>query len=136
MTTYTIRELSAMFHIPASTLRYYEERGLLTNIAHTDTRQRIYTEEHVNRLRAIQCFKQTGLPLGKMQLFFEYEKDIPAHIDDIIELMNAQEETLLSEVQQLQQGLSHIRRKIRFYSGIREAIQENAPWPQWEDWEE
>ena len=30
--TYTIREMSERFGLPASTLRYYEEIGLLTDV--------------------------------------------------------------------------------------------------------
>ena len=34
--TYTIREMSERFGLPASTLRYYEEIGLLTDVIHTN----------------------------------------------------------------------------------------------------
>lgn len=30
MDTYTIKEVSEMFHLPSSTLRYYEDLGILT----------------------------------------------------------------------------------------------------------
>ena len=39
---YTIREVSEMFNIPVSTLRYYEDEGLLTNVGRSSTNQRIY----------------------------------------------------------------------------------------------
>lgn len=32
MKQYTIREISEMFQLPASTLRYYEDMKILTNI--------------------------------------------------------------------------------------------------------
>ena len=32
MQTYTIREISELFSLPASTLRYYESEGLLPNV--------------------------------------------------------------------------------------------------------
>ena len=40
--TYTIREMSERFGLPASTLRYYEEIGLLTDVIHTESKKRIY----------------------------------------------------------------------------------------------
>lgn len=131
--SYTINELSKMFHLAPSTLRYYEELGLLINVTHTDKKQRIYTDEHIARLHAIQCFKQTGLPLAKIQLFFEYEKNLPEHIKEIIELMTTQEKGILEQIRNLENGLAHIRHKIRFYNGICEAIQEDKAWPCWED---
>ena len=60
MKEYTIRELSEMFGLPASTIRYYEDEGILTNVGRTPSGQRIFTDGHVNRLRTICCFKNTG----------------------------------------------------------------------------
>lgn len=45
MKTYTIKEISQMFHFPPSTLRYYEEVGLLTDMERTVSGQRIYTDK-------------------------------------------------------------------------------------------
>lgn len=38
MKEYTIRELSKMFDLPASTIRYYEDEGILTNVGRTSSR--------------------------------------------------------------------------------------------------
>ena len=37
--TYTIRQVATQFHMQPSTLRYYEEQGLLTNVDRTETGQ-------------------------------------------------------------------------------------------------
>ena len=52
MQTYTIREISRLFSLPLSTLRYYEEEGLLTNVQKSASGQRIYTQEHIDLLQA------------------------------------------------------------------------------------
>ncbi len=131
MKTYTIKEISTMFGLPASTLRYYEEIGLLVHVEHTASNKRVYTQEHIDRLNAIQCFKQTGLPLNKMLLFFEYEKNLPSSIDDIIDLVKTQEQDIRDRMQELADGLCHIQDKVRYYTEIRKAIDENRPWPTW-----
>ena len=61
--TYTIREMSERFGLPASTLRYYEEIGLLTDVIHTESKKRIYTQQHIDCMTAILCFKRTGLAI-------------------------------------------------------------------------
>ena len=40
MKEYTIKEISELFQLPASTIRYYEEEGILTNIARTASGRR------------------------------------------------------------------------------------------------
>ena len=39
---YTITDLSKMFNLPASTIRYYEKIGLLENVEHKNS-HRFYT---------------------------------------------------------------------------------------------
>ena len=87
MKEYTIRELSEMFGLPASTIRYYEDEGILTNVGRTPSGQRIFTDGHVNRLRTICCFKNTGMTIAELRQFFSYEADEPAHLGDILMLL-------------------------------------------------
>lgn len=133
MNSYTIKELSNMFHVRASTLRYYEEIGLLTNVKRTEQNQRLYTEEHIARLNAVSCFKNTGLPISKMQDFFRYEAKLEENIDNIIELVTEQEKNLKEHMKKMQEELAHIEHKVRYYNGIKKAIDTNEVWPCWED---
>lgn len=43
--SYTIRQVATQFHMQPSTLRYYEDQGLLTNVERTETGQ-----AHIRRL--------------------------------------------------------------------------------------
>lgn len=134
MKTYTINQLSKLFNVQSSTLRYYEDMGLLTNVGRTETNQRIYTDEHIARLNAITCFKNTGLPISKMQDFFRYEANLEDNIDEIIELVTDHEKNINEQIKKMQAELSHIEHKVRFYNGIKEAIDKKTTWPCWEDY--
>jgi len=102
--TYTIREMSERFGLPASTLRYYEEIGLLTDVIHTESKKRIYTQQHIDCMTAILCFKRTGLPIAGIQEFFRLENDIPGNI----------------------------QQKVRYYSVVRDAIKNGDEMPSWD----
>ncbi len=80
----------------------------------TEANQRLYTDEHIDRLQAIHCFKRTGLSLAKMHEFFEYSKDLPAHIDDIIRMMEDHEKNVICQMEKLQQDLKHIHQKVHY----------------------
>lgn len=103
MNTYTIQEISKMFQLSPSTLRYYEDMGLLVDV------------------------KRTGLPIAKMQEFFQYETDIPGHIDEIISLVTDHENDIQLQIKKMQEDLLHIQHKVK------KTIQENLEWPDWED---
>lgn len=132
MPNYTIRELSRLTDNTASTLRYYEDIGLLTDVKR-EGKNRIYNDCHLARLNAIQCFKNTGMSIAKMQEFFRYDENIPCHIDDIIALVTEHEADIEEQIAVLQKELAHIQHKVRFYNGIKSAITENRKWPKWEE---
>ncbi len=131
--TYTIRELSRRYRLPASTLRYYEEVGLLCNVRHTDKGVRIYSEEHIARLDGILCFKRTGLSIAKILEFYRYEADIANHTGDILAMMTEQEGEILRQMKELNAGLVHIREKILYYTRVREALARGEEQPRWEE---
>lgn len=132
MSTYTIRELSKLTGNTASTLRYYEEIGLLTDVKR-EGKNRIYNDRHLARLNAIQCFKNTGMPIAKMQEFFRYDENVACHIDEIVTLVTEHESCIEEQISVLQKELIHIQHKVRFYNGIKKAITENKCWPKWEE---
>lgn len=133
MKTYTIGEMREKFDIPSSTLRYYEEIGLFPEVKRTETNQRIYTEEHVERIHAINCFKRTGLPMAKIHDFFEYSTDISSHIDDIIFMMEDHEKNMIEQIEKMQEDLKHIQQKVRYYNQIKTAMDQGTPWPCFEE---
>ncbi|MBO5488991.1 MAG: MerR family transcriptional regulator [Eubacterium sp.] len=134
MNTYTIREMSQRFDVPSSTLRYYEDLGILPVVERDEKKQRIYTDEHVDRLYAISCFKRTGLPMAKIHDFFEYAEDLNKNIDKVCIMMSEHEQNIISQMEKMQQDLEHIQQKVRFYNGIKKAIEEDKPWPRFEDY--
>lgn len=135
MKTYTIKEMSELYQVPASTLRYYEDIGLLINVGRTESNQRIYTDEHIRRLDGIGCFKNTGLPIAKIQEYYLYEENIENNIDNIIALVTQHEEDTKLQIAQMQNALLHIQQKVRYYQGIKNAIQTETQWPKWSDYD-
>jgi DNA-binding transcriptional MerR regulator len=65
MTTYRISEASERTGFPASTLRYYEDVGLIVP-ARTDAGYRVYDDRAIDRLRFVSRAKQLGLQLDEI----------------------------------------------------------------------
>ena len=133
---YTIRELSELFHLPASTIRYYEDEGILTDVGRTPSGQRIFRDCHVNRLRTICCFKNTGMTIAELRQFFSYEADEPAHLDDILALLEQRRASVLEQLAQLKKDYAHVLRKIDYYSDIQKSVTQGLPLPQWKDYKQ
>lgn len=135
MKTYNIREIGQIFDVPSSTLRYYEELGILLEVKRDEHKQRVYTDEHIDRLQAITCFKRTGLPMSKIHDFFEYAENLRDNIDKVVDMMENHEKYIVDQMEKMQQDLDHIRQKVRFYNGIKKAIEKDEPWPCFDDFQ-
>lgn len=132
MKTYSIRELSELFALPASTLRYYEEVGLLTDIKR-DGKHRVYEECHFHRLKALCCFKETGMSIAQLQTFFSYEKDTNKN-EEMVELLAEHTEKVSAQIENLQKNMQHVQRKLAFYQDICQAEQAQQPLPEWDEY--
>ena len=57
---YTIGQVSEMFDLPISTLRYYDKEGLFPNLQR-ESGIRKFGEKEIEALRIIECLKKSGL---------------------------------------------------------------------------
>ena len=63
----TIGELAAATEVPAATVRYYEQRGLLARAPRTSAGYRVYDADAVRRLRFIKHAQALGFSLEDVQ---------------------------------------------------------------------
>ena len=68
---YTIGQVSERFHIPISTLRYYDKEGLFPDIQRTSGIRR-FGEKEIDALRVIECLKKSGLEIKDIKQFMDW----------------------------------------------------------------
>ena len=129
--TYSIGEVSKMYHMAPSTLRFYEQEGILTNVEKNEHGQRIYTQGHLNRLGTICCFKGRGMTIEQLKAFFTYEEDEETHIDEIVCLLQEQKESVKEQMEALSRDYEHVLRKLCFYGDVRSSLQNGEKRPNW-----
>lgn len=130
---YAIGEVSKMFRLPASTLRYYEEEGILTDVPQVSGK-RFYSECHIHRLGAICCFKRAGMSIAQLKEFFWLDEHETEQISEILSLLSAQENHLKEQIEQLQNDYIHIQKKLQYYSDVKKAIDSGLQRPEWKDY--
>ncbi|MBS7576814.1 MULTISPECIES: MerR family transcriptional regulator [unclassified Enterococcus] len=128
-TSFTIRELSQKFNLAPSTLRYYETIGLLDPIERKG-KHRVYFQADIDRLGAIQCFKQTGMTIKQIQTFFENEK-IENNFDCLLTALIKQQDNIEQQINQLNENKKFIKRKINYYQAKQVAYLTHQNEPQW-----
>ena len=65
---YTIGQVSEMFGLPVSTLRYYDKEGLFPNMKR-ESGIRKFDDREIEALRVIECLKKSGLEIRDIKQF-------------------------------------------------------------------
>ena len=119
---YTIGQISEMFQIPVSTLRYYDKEGLFPGLERAGGIRK-FTEKELEALRVIECLKQSGLEIREIKTFMEWCSEGSSTYPQRKALFDRQEEAVKAEMRRLEKTLAMIRYKRWYYE---EAIKDGT----------
>ena len=68
---YTIGQVSEMFGLPVSTLRYYDKQGLFPNMERISGIRK-FSDNELEALRVIECLKKSGLEIKDIKQFMDW----------------------------------------------------------------
>lgn len=121
---YTIGQVSKMFDIPISTLRYYDKEGLFPHMQRTSG-IRNFTDNELETLRVIDCLKKSGLEIKEIKQFMEWCSIGPTTYKDRYELFVKQKQTVEDEIEHMKKTLDMIKYKCWFYEQLLNNTEEN-----------
>jgi DNA-binding transcriptional MerR regulator len=98
-----IGELAGRFGLNVRTLRYYEELGLLPAPARSESRYRLYSEAHVERLRFVLQAKRVGFSLEEIQRIVQ--------LGERGQACSYVQETLIRHVREVEAQMAALRRR-------------------------
>ena len=117
---YTIGQVSKMFDLPISTLRYYDKEGLFPNMQRSSGIRR-FTETELEALRVIECLKKSGMEIRDIKQFMEWCTEGSSSYPKRLELFVRQKAAVEAEIRRLSQALDMIDFKCWYY---KEAIKD------------
>ena len=111
---YTIGQVSEMFNLPISTLRYYDKEGLFPSMQR-QSGIRQFGETEVEALRVIECLKTSGLEIKDIKKFMEWCVEGPTTYAQRKELFETRKAAVEAEMLQLQKTLDMLKFKCWYY---------------------
>lgn len=111
---YTIGQVSEMFNIPISTLRYYDKEGLFPHLERKGN-IRSFGENELEALRVIDCLKSSGLEIKDIKQFFVWVTEGSDSYGKRKELFEARKSAVEAEIQSLQKTLALLKFKCWYY---------------------
>lgn len=112
---YTIGEVSKMFNLSISTLRYYDKEGLFPNMERKSGIRK-FTDKEIESLKIIECLKKSGLEIKDIRLYFELCQNGPLSYQERYNIFLKQKENVLAEIKRLEDVLKTIDFKLWYYS--------------------
>ena len=111
---YTIGQISEMFHLPVSTLRYYDKEGLFPEMERVSGIRR-FGEREIEALRVIECLKKSGVEIKDIKVFMEWCLEGSSTYIKRKEFFQNQKEVVENEIRKMEKVLDMIRYKCWYY---------------------
>ncbi len=111
---YTIGKVSKMFHLPVSTLRYYDKEGLFPGMER-QSGIRKFSDQEIEALRVIECLKASGLGIRDIKQFMEWTVEGSATYVQRRQLFETRKAAVEEELQRLRRTLNMLKYKCWYY---------------------
>ena len=128
---YTIGQVAEMFHLPISTLRYYDKEGLFPNLNRKGN-IRQFGDTEIEAIQVIECLKKSGLEIKDIKQFFQWVSEGNSTYANRKELFENRKKTVEEEIKALEKTLAMLNFKCWYYEraladGNEDKIKEMLP---------
>lgn len=113
--TYSIKDISKMFDISIYAIRFYDKVGLLPFVLRNKAGNRVFTESDVGLFRTICCLKDTGMQIKAIKKYIDLCMEGADTIEQRKKLLLEHQEAVISQIDDLNKNLDHVRSKIEKY---------------------
>lgn len=116
--TYTMMQTCREVGMTYQTLKFYCNKGLVSNVKRDKNNRRVFSEHDVEWIRNLGCLKRCGLSIEEMreylQMCLEGESSIPERKAFLAE----KRERLVAQVAELKENIGYIDWKQGFYDDV------------------
>lgn len=121
---YTIGQVSEMFGLPISTLRYYDKEGLFPDMQR-ESGVRKFGDKELEALKVIDCLKKSGLEIKDIRQFMQWCIQGKETYAQRRELFQRQKEEVEAEMERMNRVLDMLKFKCWYYEqAIRDGNEE------------
>lgn len=111
---YTIGQVSEMFDLPISTLRYYDKEGLFPDIKRISGIRK-FDEKEIEAIRVIECLKRSGMEIKDIKQFMEWCTEGKKTYSKRRDLFIRQKKDVEDQIKRMNRVLDMIKFKCWYY---------------------
>ena len=113
---YTVGEMAKKLGVAPSTLRYYDQEGLLPFVERSSGGIRVFKDSDYEWLQVIGCLKKTGMQLKDIKLFIEMAMQGDETIEPRLALITKQKAAVQVQIAELEETLRTLEFKEWYYT--------------------
>lgn len=124
---YTVGEMAKKLGVAPSTLRYYDQEGLLPFVERSSGGIRVFKDSDYEWLQVIGCLKKTGMQLKDIKSFIEMAMQGDETIEPRLALITKQKAAVQAQIAELEETLHTLEFKEWYYITAKENGTTNVP---------
>ena len=124
---YTVGEMAKKLGVAPSTLRYYDQEGLLPFVERSSGGIRVFKDSDYEWLQVIGCLKKTGMQLKDIKSFIEMAMQGDETIEPRLALITKQKAAVQAQIAELEETLRTLEFKEWYYITAKENGTTNVP---------
>lgn len=114
-TTYTIGQVAEMFNLSVSTLRYYDQEGLIPGLQKNAAGVRQFDQRNINAINIIECLKRSGMSIKDIKQLMGWCVEGDDTLELRLEMFQNLKQQVLNQMAELQATLDTIDYKCHYY---------------------
>lgn len=124
---YTVGEMAKKLGVAPSTLRYYDQEGLLPFVERSSGGIRVFKGSDYEWLQVIGCLKKTGMQLRDIKSFIEMAMQGDETIEPRLALITKQKAEVQAQIAELEETLRTLEFKEWYYTTAKESGSTSVP---------
>lgn len=124
---YTVGEMAKKLGVAPSTLRYYDQEGLLPFVERSSGGIRVFKDSDYEWLQVIGCLKKTGMQLRDIKSFIEMAMQGDETIEPRLALITKQKAEVQAQIAELEETLRTLEFKEWYYTTAKESGSTSVP---------
>ncbi len=114
----SIQQTAEKMGVTTSTLRYYEEIGILPGIQRNGSGHRFYEEQDLGWISWIKLLRSSGMPIETIREFVELTQSGSDSIPARCEILDSHRQKIRGRINELEGFLARLDDKLQFYQGL------------------
>ena len=120
---FTVGEMAKVLGVSASTLRYYDQEGILPFVERSSGGIRMFTDKDYEWLKVIECLKRSGLSIKEIRAFIDMAGRGDDSLSERLELFRSRRDAVRRQIDDMQATLKLLEFKCWYYE---QSIKDNT----------